>query len=124
MSINACTIDSFTLDSFCSRQRSVVFGRLVPILHPPIPTGVGGGNPRVLRDTFTRPDYDVEDKPVLTFEQPIVAVTVELFGHTGTDTQDVTGANVDFVSVTDLAVAKPSVTEATIVISITDLYFE
>lgn len=123
MSINSCTIDSFTIDSFCSRQRQLTIARLVPILHPPTPvTSSGGGNPRVLRDTwFDR--REEEEKPVLTFEQPIVSVTVEIFGFSGTDTQDVMGSQVDFVTVTNLEVQR-ELEELQMSISISDLRFE
>jgi hypothetical protein len=124
MALNACSINGFTLNS---RRCADKFAALVPILHPPIPPIVAssGGNPRVLRDTFQfQPrEYEIEDRPTLTFEQPQVTVTVEIFGFSGTDTQDVSAANADFVSVHDFTV-QAEMPDGTIDVNIHDFRFE
>ena len=118
MALNACSINGFTLNSRrCANQ----FNRLVPILHPAVlPNPVGG--PRVLRDTpkYNRP-FEIEDTPHLTFEQPIVTVSAEIFGFSGVDTQDVSAVQVDFVSVSDLTV---STDDAFVGVNISDLRIE
>ena len=125
MSINGCSINGFTLDARRCRDK---FADLLPIFRPPVLPSIGG-NPRVLRDTFTMPrQFEIEDQPVLTFEQPIVSVTVEFYGTSGTDTQDVSAASVDFVTVTGLEVqGVPKVSgsdEPTISVNIFDLHFD
>ena len=119
MALNACTINGFTLHG---RRCADKFSTLIPILHPVIPP-VTGTNPRVLRDThtFQRP-YEIEDQPNLTFEQPIVSVTVEFMHLSGTDTQDVSGSQTDFVSVTEFGV--PGSDDQTLSVNITNLTFE
>jgi hypothetical protein len=111
VSINYCTLASSTVDAFCSPRRGVILSRLIAELHPPVVQG--GGNPRVLRDTFgdqylrprpqvqQRPHYEIDDRDPMKYEQPFVSVTVTLFGDSRTETQDVT-AQVDIVSVTNL----------------------
>ncbi len=120
MAINACSINSFTINAGRCRNK---FADLVPILHPPI-VATAGTNPRVLRDTFkfARP-FDLEDNQVFTFEQPIVSVTVEMFGQSGTDTQDVSMAQADFVTVTGFEVSDQAVSDQ-ITVNIFDLKFE
>lgn len=128
MSINGCSINAFTIDTRRCRDR---FADLLPIfrpLIPPIPVS-SGSNPRVLRDTFTMPrQFEIQDEPILTFEQPIVSVTVEFYGFLGVDTQDVSSTNVDFVTVTNLEVQGiPKITsndEPTISVNIFDLNFD
>ena len=117
MAINSCSINGFTLHG---RRCSDKFAALVPILHPPIVASTGT-NPRVLRDTFQLPrQFEIEDQPHLTFEQPIITVTAEIFGVSGSDTQDVSAAQLDFVTVTDLEL-EPTLS---IDVNITDLKFE
>lgn len=115
MALNACSINSFTIDAGRCRDK---FADLIPILHPPIVT-ISGTNPRVLRDTFRRPDFDVDDRPPLVYEQPIVSVTAEIFGFSGTDTQDVSAVNTDFVSVTEF-----NVDDASVIVNIFDFTIE
>jgi hypothetical protein len=124
MALNQCSINGFTLNS---RRCADRFAALVPILHPTLPplVSTGGGNPRVLRDTFRfdqRP-YEIEDDRKLTFEQPQVTVSVEIFGFSGTDTQEVAGTNVDFVTVHDLVVTA-SMPDGEITVNIPDFRFE
>jgi hypothetical protein len=124
MALNQCSINGFTLNS---RRCSDKFAALVPILHPTVPPIVasGGGNPRVLRDTFRfepRP-YEIEDDRKLTFEQPHVSVTVEIFGFSGVDSQDVTGANADFVTAHDFTVTA-AMPDGEITVNIPDIRFE
>lgn len=125
MAINACTIDGFTLNGRNCRDK---FAILIPILRPPV-VPVEGTNPRVLRDTFRMPrQFELEDDKILTFEQPIVTVTVEFYGSIGSETQDVMAANADFVTVTGLEIAETPVVasdpEAPITVNIFDLNFE
>ncbi len=125
MAINACTIDGFTLNGRNCRDK---FAILIPILRPPV-VPVEGTNPRVLRDTFRMPrQFELEDDKILTFEQPIVTVTVEFYGSTGSETQDVMAANADFVTVSGLEIAETPVVasdpETPITVNIFDLNFE
>ena len=125
MALNACSINGFTVNT---RRCASHFNRLVPILHPAVPPNSVGG-PRVLRDTarealkYDRP-FEIEDTPNLTFEQPIVSVSAEILGFSGTDTQDVSGVQVDFVSVSDLMVADQEIDDALIGVNIVDLRIE
>jgi hypothetical protein len=131
MSINYCTLGSNTVDSFCSPRRGIVFNKLVRELHPPIivpqPTG---GNPQSIRNTAAiaqllarqqRPRFDVDDRDPMVYEQPFISVTVELFGATGTQTMDVSGVNVDIVTVTNLEFGSA---ESEIVVNIFDFEIE
>lgn len=125
MALNACSINGFTVNT---RRCASHFNRLVPILHPAVlPNPVGG--PRVYRDTareaikYDRP-FEIEDTPNLTFEQPIVSVSAEILGFSGTDTQDVSAVQVDFVSVSDLMVADKEIDDALIGVNIFDLRIE
>ena len=101
MAINACTINSFTIDSRRCRNK---FADLIPILHPPTVTGT---NPRVLRDNYQVPrpfDFEKpEDRPTWTFEQPFISVTVEFDGVTGEQTLDNSQSQLDFVSITNFS---------------------
>lgn len=129
MSINFCTIASSPVDGFCGTQRAKVLARLIPILHPTPAPAVSGTNPRVLRDTFkfNRP-FEIEDQPTLTFEQPTVTVSVEILGFAGSDTQDVSAVQVDFVSVSDFefgtSAHEPDDHADVIAVNITELTFE
>lgn len=125
MAINACTIDGFTLNGKFCRDK---FAVLIPIFRPPV-VPVEGTNPRVLRNTFEMPRrFEIEDEKVLTFEQPIVTVSVEFYGAIGTETQDVSASNADFVTVTGLEIAETPVpvidSEVPISVNIFDLNFE
>lgn len=122
MSLNSCTLNSFTVNTFCSPRRGILFNNLVEELHPPI-IPVTGTNPRVLRDVprIHRP-FEIENDTVHKFEQPIVSVTVELFGFIGTDTQEVSASSLDFVTVTGFDLGEE--TESEVHVNITDLRFE
>lgn len=127
MALNACTINGFTLNSkSCSNK----FAYLIPILHPPVVTPVSGTNPRVLRDTFKfvpppiPQNFELEDQPTLTFEQPIVSVSAEILGFSGTDTQDVSAAQADFVTVTGFDLGVSAEANVVISVNISDLHFE
>lgn len=112
MSINYCTLASNAVDSFCSPRRGLIFNQLVQELHPPIVNPqVHGGNPQQIRNTAAiaqllarqqRPHFDVDERDPMVYEQPFISVTVELFGSTGTQTMDVSSANVDIVTVTNV----------------------
>lgn len=122
MSINACTIDASTVNTFCSPRRGIVFNNLSNILHPTTPPFVQAGSSRVLRDTSPfAPQFEIDDQPIVTFEQPEVTISVELFGVVGTETQNVAGAQADFVTVTNLTVDG---VEPIVGVNITDLTFE
>lgn len=108
MSINYCTVGSNTVDSFCSPRRRIVFDKLVQELHPQR----AGGNVQQVRNTAAiaqilarqqqRPHFDVDERDPMVYEQPFISVTVELFGSTGTQTMDVSAANVDIVTITNV----------------------
>lgn len=112
MSINACTIASSSIHTFCSPRRAAVFNSLVSILHPVAPPpSVGKSHLGV-----APPRFEIEDQPTLRFEQPFVSVSVEILGFSGTDTRDNISVQTDFVSVTDLSFGEESVV-------VTDLTF-
>lgn len=118
MAINACTIDGFTINS---RRCANKFAALIPILHPLAPIQNGVGNPRVHRDTFVPPREEQERFDTqFQFEQPIVTVSAEIFGFSGSDTQDVSAAQVDFVSVTEFRVQD----DEQVLVNITEFRFE
>jgi len=112
MSLNACTLNGFTLNSRRCVNKFLV---LVDILHPlvpPVPQTPGGGNPRVLRDVFAdvpRP-FEFDDRVPFTFEQPQITVDVEMFGLTGSQTLD-NLPQADFVTVTGLTIAAAAAVE-------------
>jgi len=125
MSINYCTLASNTIDSFCSPRRGILLAELIAELHPtivvPQPTG---GNPQQIRNDSSiaqqllarqraeqRPNFDVDEREPMIYEQPFVTVTVELFGSIGTQTMDVSAINVDIVTVTnmDFGSAEPEI---------------
>ena len=54
----------------------------------------------------------------------VVSVSAEILGFSGTDTQDVSGVQVDFVSVSDLMVADQEIDDALIGVNIVDLRIE
>ena len=122
MSINACTIDASTVNTFCSPRRGIIFDQLANILHPTTPPFVQAGSSRVLRDTSPyAPQFEIDDKQVVTFEQPEVTITIELLGSVGSETQNVAAAQLDFVTVTNLVVDG---VEPIVAVNITDLTFE
>ena len=116
--INACSINGFTING---KKCSDKFAELIPIFRPPEPVATVGGSPRVLRDTFVRPNYDIDDTQRI-YEQPFVTVIVELLGKTGSETQNVSGPSVDFVTVTNLKIEAP--VEDQIEISIGEIHFD
>lgn len=103
MAINFCTLTSSTLDAFCGSRRALVLNQLLTQKYP-----VQGTNNSSVRSTKVAPvnfePAEREEESVLTFEQPIVTVTVEMFGMTGQDTQNVMSSHIDFVTVTHLEV--------------------
>ena len=126
MAINACSINGFTLNS---RRCADKFAALIPILHPTLPpiTQVGTSNQSmrqgVHREIERRWELENDERAPLTFEQPQVTVSVEIFGFSGTDTQDVTGTNVDFVTVHDFTVSA-SMPDGEITVNIPEIRFE
>ena len=122
MSINACSIDASSVNTFCSPRRGIVFNNLSNILHPTTPPFVQSGSSRVLRDTFIAPpEFEIDDRPTITFEQPEVTIAVELLGTVGAETQNVAAPQLDFVTVTNLEVGE---VEPIIAVNITDFIFE
>jgi hypothetical protein len=127
MALNACSINGFTLNS---RRCADRFAALVPILHPTLPplTSIQGTSNQsmrqgVHRDLERRWEIENDERAPLTFEQPQVTVSVEIFGFSGTDTQEVSSANVDFVTVHDLVVTA-SMPDGEITVNIPDFRFE
>lgn len=100
MAINACTIDGFTLHGRRCRDK---FTALIPILHPPTPTGAVRGSPRVLRDTYA-PQFEFEEKPMLTFEQPFITVQV-IFDGVEYSQQLNSSDQLHFVTITGLQIS-------------------
>lgn len=115
MAINACSINAFTIDGWRCRNR---FYDLAAILHP-----VVGTNPRVLRDTYQQRPFEIEDEKQQVFEQPIVTVSVEFYGASNSESQDVSVQQLDFVTVTDFKV-KGINSASNISVSISDFRFE
>ncbi len=114
MAINYCTLGTHTIDTFCGPRRGLILAKLIAELHPPIVNpqpSVGGGNPQQIRNTAAiaqilarqqqRPNFDIDDREPMVYEQPFVSVTVELFGATGTQTMEMSNTNVDIVTVTN-----------------------
>lgn len=118
MSINACSINSFTIDAGKCRSR---FQDLVTILHPARPTSpkVSNGGwtqqrpPRIYHG-INAPRWDDEQVPNFT-ELDRVTVSVSVFGIEGSDTQQIQ-ARPDLVTVTDIEIIS-----AAIDVNITDL---
>ena len=77
----------------------------------------------VHREIERRWELENDERAPLTFEQPQVTVSVEIFGFSGTDTQDVTGTNVDFVTVHDFTVSA-SMPDGEITVNIPEIRFE
>jgi hypothetical protein len=120
MSINFCSIDRSSINSFCGSRRQVVLDRLLDEKYPVAPPAVitRGGNPQNIRNQFqiARP-FEYEEQPVLTFEQPFITVSVELHGKTGSQTLE-NQPQAHFVTVTGLAI------EPTLMVSVSDMDFD
>jgi hypothetical protein len=115
MSINACTLNRATVDTFCSPRRAIVFAKLVDELHPVYPPQATASKTHLGYAPY-RDEED--DRPTLKFEQPIITVHVDILGFSGSDTQDISGAQLDFVTVTDFEHV------GAIDVSITDITFD
>lgn len=117
MAINYCSIGSTALNGFCSAQRGKVLNRLIAELHPITPNqpAYGGATPVALRNDFNfnwarargqqqyRPEFDVDvDQPVIDFEQNEITVQVSILGLSGSQTLNVSQAQGEFVSITNL----------------------
>ena len=103
MAINACSINSFTIDAGRCRNK---FADLIPILHSTITTGspfLGWVDPAKIQSKqriaqrWIPPEAPRFD-PV---ENDKMTVAVEIFGLTGSDTQAVM-ARQDLVTITDI----------------------
>ena len=109
MSINACSINSFTIDARRCRDK---FQDLIPILHPPKAKKVSNGGWRQDRPPeyyrgINPPNWNDQQVPTPT-ELDRVSVTVEILGMKGTDTQDIV-ARLDLVTVTDIHISSETV---------------
>jgi hypothetical protein len=86
MSINACNINSHTIDAICGYRRSVIIDNLINDRYPPT-SGVHGTNNSSVSADFARlrPDLvrhiNEPIKPTWTFEVPQITVTVEIDGE-------------------------------------------
>jgi hypothetical protein len=102
MSINACSINGFTIDARRCRDK---FHDLIPILHPPTttPTSNGGWTQKRPPEHYrgiNPPRWDDKQVPTPT-ELDRVTVTVEIFGMKGSDEQQIV-PRLDLVTVTDI----------------------
>lgn len=113
MAINACTINSFTIDARRCRDK---FADLIPILHPPVTTG-GGFNGWVsaqvaasraaaqAREAAAQRQQQRWQQPEAPRYEPTeleqITVTAKFMELSGTDTQKVV-ARPDLVTVTDI----------------------
>ncbi len=109
MAINACSINGFTING---RRCSTNIAALIEQLHP---TPAISGSAR--RERYIHQPIEQDERPQLVYEQPIVSVTVEILGFTGTDTQDVSTASAELVTVSNFEFDAISIT-------ITDINFE
>jgi hypothetical protein len=85
MSINACSINEFTINTLCGRRRSAIIEEL---LRPPVIQTGGGSQQHVHPDTkvplnIFRRDRKEEDvvEDVRTLEQEYVEVSIEMRGE-------------------------------------------
>lgn len=115
MSINACTLANTTVDTFCSPRRALVFAKLVAELHPVYTPQATTSKTHLGYAPYREED---DDRPTLKFEQPIITVHVDILGFSGSDTQDISGVQLDFVTVTDFEHV------GAIDVSISDITFE
>jgi hypothetical protein len=92
MSINACSINEFTINTLCGRRRSAIIAEL---LKPPVVQTGGGSQQHVNPNTkiplsIFRRDHrrDEEDivEDVRTLEQEYVEVSIEMAGQRFTQT--------------------------------------
>lgn len=130
MSINYCTLASNTVDSFCSPRRGIILNRLIAELHPVVPsTPVSSGNGWAIRDTAAKQILgnryqefvDDGEQEVRKYEHTEITVKVDILGLSGSDTIDVSRAQIDFVAVTNLDIADLKVDDVdSITINITD----
>ena len=90
MSINACSINEYTINTLCGRRRQAIIDSLRPV-QPPIT--VGGGQQQHVRNTdrlpmnaYRRSEEREEHIDVNTLEQLHMAVTVEINGQSFSQT--------------------------------------
>jgi hypothetical protein len=90
MSINACSINEFTINTLCGRRRSAIIEEL---LRPPVIQTNGGSQQHVNPNTkvplnIFRRDRREEDivEDVRTLEQEYVEVSIEMMGERFTQT--------------------------------------
>lgn len=93
MSINACSINEFTINTLCGRRRQAIIDSLLPPVVPPAQVG-GGSQQHVNPNTtlplnmFRRPESREDTIDVNTLELPYVTVTVEIQGQSFSQTID------------------------------------
>ena len=87
MSINACSINEYTINTLCGRRRQAIINSL----RPPVPVVIGGGQQQHVRNldrmqnVFDRRDNAREEQiDVNTLEQMQMSVTIEMAGQTYT----------------------------------------
>jgi hypothetical protein len=83
MSINACSINEYTIDALCGRRRQAIIDSLLPLV-----VIVDRGHPQHVAPTardlsiFRRPREEENVVDVNTLEQPFTQVSIELAGQT------------------------------------------
>lgn len=109
MSINACTIASSSVDTFCGVRRAIVIGGLINQLRPPQPNTTHGGHggwrkdrPPSIFQGIHRPRWDQDEVPAYKpTELDHVTVAVEFLHLKGSETQKIE-QRLDLVTVTDV----------------------
>lgn len=82
MAINFCTLNSFTIDTFCGVRRGLIVDELIKKKYP---VSLAGGG-RALRQ-YSRPSENVLDNLPWTFDSPNIRVTVRMDDVAGDDIQ-------------------------------------
>lgn len=107
MSINACTMDVSSVDTFCGARRAIVLNALIHRLRPPVPPSAGkasNGGWAKNRPPVQRPRWDQDEAPAyVPTELDHITVTVKLFGESASVTQKVEN-RLDLVTVTEVRV--------------------
>jgi hypothetical protein len=86
MSINACSINEYTINTLCGSRRQAIIDSLRPVRPP---EAIGGGQQQHVRhplQAFRRDAEREEHIDVNTLELPHMQVTIELAGQTFTQT--------------------------------------
>lgn len=105
MSINACSINEFTINTLCGRRRQAIIDSLRPIAPPVVSGGHHPqhvGNIDRMQNVFNRRDSD-HDIDVTKLEQQHMQVTIEFAGQSYAQTLERNSA-VPVVSIYGLSV--------------------